>query len=287
MDRCETLDALIQSVRHGTADFQAHAGVLGEILRATEDENIPLVRISQLVRTEPALTARVVAMASSTAFNISGGTIADLRMAIARIGIANVRSLALAILVHQLAWANACRNTTLAARTEQLWLHTAHVSALAFTLARRFPGMDADLAMFVGIIHDMAGLYILSRAGDFPGLLDDDGVPGWDDARVAERQVMLGSKLLLALQMPPAVMRVVEYYWDGYLAMPPQNVGDVLLLANDLAPVASPLHDYAIDRMVASADAAASIEMILGSETLSKILAESATEVAALVAVLQ
>jgi hypothetical protein len=73
--------------------------------------------------------------------------------------------------------------------------------------------------------------------------------------------------------------------------MSPRSLGDTLLLAEDLAPVASPFHEVNDslnkDGGNTEAGAAASIEMILGADTLSAILNESAEEVATLTSALQ
>jgi hypothetical protein len=73
--------------------------------------------------------------------------------------------------------------------------------------------------------------------------------------------------------------------------MPPRTLGDTLLLAEDLAPVASPFHQaknpMSKDGDKVQTGAAASIEVILGADTLSSILQESAEEVSSLAAALQ
>jgi len=58
--------------------------------------------------------------------------------------------------------------------------------------------------------------------------------------------------------------------------MPPVSLGDTLLLADELAPVESPLRD--LDG-VPRVGAAASIELMVGQATLSEILAESSEHV--------
>jgi hypothetical protein len=49
--------------------------------------------------------------------------------------------------------------------------------------------------------------------------------------------------VLKALSVPQAVIDAIEVCWQGYLAMPPTTLGDTLLLADELAPVESPLRD--------------------------------------------
>jgi len=72
--------------------------------------------------------------------------------------------------------------------------------------------------------------------------------------------------------------------WEGYLALPPVSLGDTLLLANDLSPVASPLYETAQIRNPADAPV---IDSIIDEQTLSSILSESVAEVESLTAALQ
>lgn len=64
--------------------------------------------------------------------------------------------------------------------------------------------------------------------------------------------------------------------WQGYLALPPQSLADTLLLADQLAPLESPLSQLA---GTGSEGTVASIDVMLDDRTLSSILEESALEV--------
>jgi hypothetical protein len=66
-------------------------------------------------------------------------------------------------------------------------------------------------------------------------------------------------------------------------ALPPETLGDTLLLANDLAPVPSPLYERP---GATSRQAAATIDFVIGDGTLNSILEESAAEVSSLTSAL-
>jgi hypothetical protein len=85
------------------------------------------------------------------------------------------------------------------------------------------------------------------------------------------------------LGVPESIFAVLEEFWDGYLAMPPATLSDTLLLAEELSPVASPLHR--VDGV--DVEGIAKIEMLIGEEMLSRILAEAAEEVGSLTRALQ
>jgi hypothetical protein len=71
--------------------------------------------------------------------------------------------------------------------------------------------------------------------------------------------------------------------WRGMRALPPENLGDTLLLADDLAPIPSPMHTRP---GATTAQAARTIDFAIGDGTFDAILRESADEVASLYAVL-
>jgi hypothetical protein len=78
-------------------------------------------------------------------------------------------------------------------------------------------------------------------------------------------------------------MAAVEDMWRGLRALPTETLGDTLLLANDLAPVESPLYQ----RPGATTPLAArTIDFCVGEGTLNEIMSEAAHEVKSLYAVL-
>jgi HD-like signal output (HDOD) protein len=248
------------------------------VRQALDDPECHIEAAAKLIQAEPLLAARVVAMANSVAFNRSGREIADVRTSVARLGFRTVRALATALVTRQLAGASAANaDQDMAA---QLWEHTAHVASLAHVIARRVTKIDAETAMFAGIVHEVGGFYMLSRAKDFPGLLDGD-LTDWIEAGEAA----VGRAVLKVLAVPEAVMEAAEAYWDGYLALPPVTLADTLLLAEELAPVPSPLHNLGGGER--GEGMTANIDMAIGAETLTGILEESAAEVASLTGALK
>ena len=78
-------------------------------------------------------------------------------------------------------------------------------------------------------------------------------------------------------------MDAIEAMWNGMRALPPETLGDTLMLAKDLAPVPSPL----LERPGFSpTQAGATIDFAVGDGTLALILQESQAEVRSLVTAL-
>ncbi len=291
MDKRDILRTLAVEVGQSDPYFQTHAAVTLRVRNALDDPDITVAKIAQFIQAEPVLAARMVAVANSVAFRGAfGKAIADVRSAVMRLGFRNVRALATAFLVRQVGESAGVGHPQMQRMAAQLWEHTAHVTALAHMLARHVTHLDPEAALFAGIVHEVGGFYLLSRASDYPDLFAGDPMD-WNEEDVLELQTELDRAVLEALTIPQAAMDAMEAFWLGFLAMPPRTLGDTLLLAEELAPVASPFHEVngslKKDGGNTETGAAASIEMILGADTLSAILKESAEEVATLTSALQ
>jgi len=278
MDKCDVFKTIASQVAQGELAFPTGAQVALKVRQALDDPDCPVDKAATLIQAEPLLSARVIAIANSVVYNRSGQDIADVRVAVARLGFRIVRSLAMALVTRQMAGISS--DPKQQELVNQLWEHTAHVASLAHVIARHVTHQDPEAAMFAGIIHEIGGFYMLSRIGDFPGLLDGD-FADWIESGEAE----VGRAVINKLSVPESVATAIESYWDGFLAMPPVTLGDTLLLAEELSPVPSPLHKVNVRELGEGMNA--SIEMVIGEETLSLILKESAEEVSSLTAALQ
>jgi HD-like signal output (HDOD) protein len=278
MDKHDIFRTLAADVAQGELAFPTSARIVMKVMQALDDPGCQLDTAAKLVQAEPLLAARVVATANSVAFNRSGREITDLRSAVMRLGFRAVRSLTMALVTRQMAGSpSSPQQQELTAR---LWEHTAHVTALAHVIARRFTHVDPETALFVGLVHEVAGFYMLSRTTEFPELLDGD-FRVWMQSGEAE----VGRAVLKVLALPSPVNEALEYYWSGYLAIPPVTLGDTLLLAVELAPFASPLHKLPDQDGLNGAPSR--MDITIGEEVLSSILEESAEEVASLTAALK
>ncbi len=265
---------------HGEMAFSTSAQVALRVRQALEDPECHIEKAAHLVAAEPLLSARVVAIANSVAFNRSGREVTDVRTAVARIGFRTVRALAMAVATRQMADAKAppqCQ--TLA---NHLWEHTAHVASLAHVIARRVTHQDPETALFAGIVHEVGGFYMLSRAHEYQGVFNCDDFTDW----IEEGEAEVGRAVLGVLAVPEAVAQAIDAYWDGFLAMPPGSLADTLLLAEELSPVPSPLHALDGGYKGRTEGMTARLEIALGHETLTSILAESEEEVRSLTAAL-
>jgi HD-like signal output (HDOD) protein len=276
MDRLDALKSIAAQAGRGELSFPTHVNATLKLQHALSDPDCHVEEAARLVQTEPLLAARTVAIANSAAYNRAGSEVTNVRAAVQRVGFRTLGALAASVIVRQLA--GGVTDPVLRAKADQLWQHSANVAALALVIARRVSFVDPDTAMFAGIVHEVGGFYLLSRAAEFPGLLE-----GGADEWLEHGQTAIGRGVLRKLGVPAPVMDAIEALWNGMRALPPETLGDTLLLAKDLAPVPSPL----LERPgVSPAQASATIDFAVGDGTLALILQESEAEVRSLVTAL-
>jgi HD-like signal output (HDOD) protein len=276
MDRLEAFKSIATEAARGELIFPTNVNASLRLQQALDEPDCPIDTAARLVQAEPLLAARTVAIANSVAYNRSGNEITNVRTAVMRLGFQTLRTLVAALIVRQ--FGNMNTTPELSIKAAQLWEHTAHVAALAQVIAKRITHVDPETSMFAGIMHEIGGFYLLSRAKDYPGLLDGD-LEDW----VEYGETKIGRCVLKQLSVPDAVTEAVEALWYGFRTQPPVTLGDTLLLANDLAPVASPLQPH-VGATVKQP--AAAIDFAVGNDTLAGILEESAEEIQSLTAAL-
>lgn len=267
MNRIEAFGYIAAQAARGDIIFPTSVNAVLRLQLALEDPDCHLEDAIRLVLGEPQLAARTVALSNTAAYNRGGGPqITNVRAAVSRIGYRRLQALVASLVVRQ--FGSRIVDPRLRAKVEQLWEHTAHVAALAEAFARRVTFVNPDTALFAGIVHEVGGFYLLSRADEFPGLLDDDPEK-W--AELCEDVV--SREVLRKLAVPEQVAEAIVQVRGAWLNMPPDNLTDTLLLANQYAPVPSPL-GTPMPPPPAHADSA--LDFVLDEATLREIQAEAA-----------
>jgi HD-like signal output (HDOD) protein len=265
MNRIEAFGYIAAQAARGEITLPTSVNAALRLQVALDDPDCHIEDAIKLVLGEPQLAARVVALANSVAFARDGGeVVTGVRAAVMRVGYRSLQTLVAALVVRQ--FGSRITDPDLRAKAERLWQHTAHVAALAQVLARRVTHVDPDTAMFAGIVHEVGAFYLLSRADEFPGLLDDDPEK-W--AELCEEVVT--REVLRKLAIPEPVAGAIVGARDGMLDMPPASLLDTLVLANQFASVASPLGVPA--PMPEHADSA--LDFVMDADTLAGVRKEA------------
>ena len=277
VNRLETFGLIAAQAERGEITFPTSVNAALRLQLALDNPDCHIEDAIKLVLGEPQLAARTVALANSAAYNRSSdNSITNVRAAVMRIGYRSLQTLVAGLVVRQ--FGARIVDPSIRAKAEQLWEHTANVAALAHVLAKRVTFINPDTAVFAAIVHEVGGFYLLSRADEFPGLLDADP-ENWAALceEVVSREVM--KKLLI----PEPVAQAIGQMRAGLLNMPPETLLDTLLLANQFSPVVSPL---AGPQKEHPPHAESILDFIVDEETLASILEESAGEMASMSAAL-
>ena len=275
--------------------FPSTAQMALRIREALKDPNCSTSTATRLIAAEPLLAARIVGIANSALFTRPAGIITDLSAAVARVGFSMVRSVATAVILRQMA--NAPAGPAHRALAAQLWDHTTRMAALASVLASRVTGQNPETALFAGLVHEVGGFYLISRAADYPEVLDgglahhwfyderDEGAGAYGEGdKALGFESSIGRAVLEALAVPTPVVEAVETLWLGCLSLPPNTLGDTLLLADQLVAVRSPL-ELPLD--VDTPHARALMDLAFNDVLLGDMLKEAAADVESLAAVLK
>jgi HD-like signal output (HDOD) protein len=161
---------LAQEVSAGKVELPSFPDVAVRVRKTLADENVSIDQIARVVGSDAGLAARVFTLANSAALNRSGRPVADLKMAVNRIGHNNVRTAAVSFAIAQLRRAAELRH--ISKELEEMWQEATTVAALAFAIAAR-SGVNADESMLAGLLHNVGKIYILARANRHNSLFKD------------------------------------------------------------------------------------------------------------------
>lgn len=238
MNRNQALMLLIEEAHRGDFHFPTSARLAIKIKQTLDDPNCHLDAAGKLLEAEPLLAAQVISIANSVAYNPSGREITELRTATARLGFRTLRTMAMAFVTRQMAGSHSTPEQQRLA--SDLWEHTAHVAALARLIAAKVTSRDPETALFCGLVHEIGGFYLISRAEQYPALLAPaSGEAGEIDLVSVKNTLSLA--VLRNLGVPETVVEAVEQYVEDYLATPPSSLADTLILAEHVASFPSPL----------------------------------------------
>jgi hypothetical protein len=265
VNRIEAFGYIAAQAARGDISFPTSVNAVLRLQQALNDPDCHIEDAIRLVLGEPQLAARTVALANSSAFN-AGSPVTNVRAAVTRVGYRNLQMLVASLAVRQ--FGSCIQDPELRAKAEQLWEHTVEVAALAQAFARRVTFVNPDTAMFAGIVHEIGAFYLLSRADEFPGLLDDD------DERWGELcEDVVTREVGRRLSLPEPVADAVFELRGCWLHMPPTSLLDTLLLANLYASVPSPL---GAEAPPPADDDECTLDYLMDEATLQEIMAEAA-----------
>jgi HD-like signal output (HDOD) protein len=186
---------------------------------ALNDDNMTINDIADIVRVDPTIAGRIIQIANSPLVR-GVQQIDSLSIAIGRIGLNFVRNLIFCMGMQKNI---ACGNPNLKEALIKNWKHSVSVMALSFAISQKFPDIDSETAMVVGIIHDIGFLPVYVYADEhnlsieethalgtkLHALLGVDIVSYWDMSDIFKEAIMTHHHVSKILNEPISYATVV------------------------------------------------------------------------------
>jgi HD-like signal output (HDOD) protein len=271
------LEDVARDLSGEVVSFPTFLDITFQVRTALKNPNLTVDQLATLVSAEPMMSAKIIRMSNSVALNPSGRAIADVKSAISRVGMEAVRSVSFAVAMEQLLGSK--KMAPFEGLSQRLWEHTIHVAALCRLLARKLARINPDEAMFAGLVHDIGVFYLLSRAANFPELIED---------KVELHQLLvqwhdnIGHALLAAMGLGEEVLVAVQEHEIERPVAELKTLADVLFVANKLANMLGGWRDPAFGDAVDTA----ALSGLFDAEAIAALLVESEEEVQSLKAAL-
>jgi HD-like signal output (HDOD) protein len=268
------VQSLALEMSAGKIEIPSFPDVAVRVRKVLADENCSATQIARVVSAEPAMAARLLQMANSVALNPNGNKITELKSAIARIGLSNVRSASLAYAMDQIK--NAKELAPLRKPLHDLWERSVKVAAMSFVVARSWTKVNADQAMLAGLMHGMGRVYILTRAVKHTELFSD---PSAYHQIVRDWNGQVAKAVLESWEISRDIIDAVEQYEILDRAGTGEvDLTDVLTIANVLVSFHTDLS--AMEMRLKETSAA--VRLGVNAEAIQNVLQETGGELASL-----
>lgn len=222
------VQALAAELSAGRVELPGFPDIVVRVQRVLADENVSTEKVVKALGAEPALAGQLMGVANSVALNPTGKPIADLRNAIARVGLNTVRTATVAYAVRLL---RASKDLEpVAAQLNELWQRNVMVASICYVLARQRTKVNPDIALLTGLLHGVGRLYIMTRAASYPELFSNPA-----SYQMIERDwhLSIATALLENWSIPEEIVEAVHDSEDyGREPRGAASLTDVLVAAN-------------------------------------------------------
>lgn len=234
-----TQDRVIEQAR----ELPGFPRVITEILATIDDPDANLNVLSQLIKLDPVIAARVLALANTAASRTQRGTpVRDIYAATSLIGMGRVRQMTL--ISSCIDYFGKIGPANLAAT---FWQHSVAVGICGEEIALHVgKSVSATQALIAGLLHDIGQLWLYNfRAGSFrsawsQALSSHCGIEIAEQEQFGVDHPTIGAWLADHWSLPPAISKAIRHHHDGAADLdealvPTTHLAEVLANALDLA----------------------------------------------------
>ena len=245
LDARQFLAKLQGDIASGSIEIAGFPDSCVRLLVELKDDFVSTQTLERIVRGDVALSGRVISMANSAAFQSSTGPTTTISGAIARIGLAALRTVALAYAFASLRDMKLYKPVQ--SRMGEIWARSVALATLARTLSLQLEGrrIDRDALILGGMLSGVGKIYLLAEAAAHEDVLNDFAAV---EHLLQTWHVKLTGAMLKNWEFPEAVVRAATTYETAKDPSSNDPVADLLCIAGifvdskgDTASVASRL----------------------------------------------
>ena len=195
------LQELMQELENKTMVLPTLPEVALRVRDAVDDQDASISDISKVIGTDAALSARLIQVANSPLMRATQ-EIESLDMAVNRLGLKLVRDMVISMVMEQMFQATSELTDK---KLREIWEHSTLVAAISHTLAAQFTKLSPQQALLAGLVHDIGALPILTKAEDYPELLENEATL---DRIIDKLHGKIGYAILKAWNFPADLVKV-------------------------------------------------------------------------------
>ena len=220
------LDQLLDDLENDKLVLPTLPEVALKVRDILEDEDSSLLDVAKVITSDAALSARMIQVSNSPLLRASRA-IESVEAAVTRMGSNMIRNLVTSMVMEQMFQAT---SDVTDKRLRKIWEHSTEVAAISHALASQFTKLQPDQAMLAGLVHDIGALPILSRAEDYPDLLEDEDTL---DRIINSVHTTIGAEILRKWKFPEELISVAENHEDlNHDSKNGPEYTDVVIVAN-------------------------------------------------------
>lgn len=166
-------DGIINEIReefhHNEVDLPSMPEVALKINQAVQNEMLDLHKISEIVQTDPMISARAVQVANSAMY-AGSQSVQTISGAVQRIGLRAMRAIVMSVAIRNL---YRPQSPLIKKSMQNYYHHSIRVGVLSHTLAKKMKMFDPEQAFLAGLIHDIGTVPVLIRADKHKNIKDN------------------------------------------------------------------------------------------------------------------
>lgn len=219
------LQDLMKDLENNTLVLPTLPEVALRVRDAVDDPDAGISDIAKVITTDAALSARIIQVANSPLMRATQ-EIESLDMAVNRLGTKLIRDMVISMVMEQMFQAT---SEVTDKKLRQVWEHSTAVAAISHALAAQFTKLSPQQALLAGLVHDIGALPILTKAEEYPELLENEAVL---DKIIDKLHGRIGTAILKAWNFPAELVKVPAEHENLQRNSTETDYVDIVTVAN-------------------------------------------------------